>query len=165
MEISTHNYEKPARNIGNLADGFLGPVDAVSDPMDTRTDVALILWNTDVIELVSFALGIRNVTSCGIEPSDGVEMIEHLLVSSSPSVVVFDLDPPYDRSAANVMRLLRRFRNCSFVMTCADSALASKKAPWLSRYPIFQKPYEIGEVANVVRSMVEHTPKRAAHCR
>jgi hypothetical protein len=31
--------------------------------------------------------------------------------------------------------------------------LALKNAPWLSRHLTFQKPYEMDELANVVRSM------------
>jgi len=130
--------------------------------MNTTTDVALILWNTDVIDVVSFVLLRRNLRSRGLEPSEGRERIEDLILSCSPSVVIFDLDPPYDRSAAIVSDLLDRFRDCSFVMTCADSTLALKKAPWLSRYAQFQKPYEIDEMANTVRSLVRRAPGRVA---
>ena len=130
--------------------------------MNTTTDVALILWNTDVIDVVSFVLLRRNLRSRGLEPSEGRERIEDLILSCSPSVIIFDLDPPYDRSAAIVSDLLDRFRDCSFVMTCADSNLALKKAPWLSRYALFQKPYEIDEMANTVRSLVRRATGRVA---
>ena len=122
--------------------------------MNTPIDVALILWNTDVIDLVSLVLLRRNLLSCGCEPSEGAENIEELIVSCGPRVVIFDLDPPYDRSATVALRLLNRFPDRLFVMTCADSALALKKAPWLSGLPIFQKPYEVDEVASIVSSMV-----------
>jgi hypothetical protein len=131
--------------------------------MNTTTiDVALILWNRDVIDLVSFVLLRRDLKSRGLEPSGGRERIEDFILSCSPRVVVFDLEPPYDRSAAVASHLLGRFRDCSFVMTCADSNLALKKAPWLSRYALFQKPYEVDEIANTVRSMVSRAPRRAA---
>ncbi len=102
--------------------------------MSTRIDVALILWNPDVIQLVSFVLLHRNLKSRGVEPSRGAEEIQDLIVSCSPTVVVFDLKPPY--------------------VTCADPALALKAAPWLSCYPIFQKPYEPDEIGETVGSMV-----------
>jgi hypothetical protein len=130
--------------------------------MYTPTDVALILWNPDVIQLVSFVLDRRDLKSCGVEPSGGAKRMEDLIMSCSPTVVVFDLDPPYDRSATVALHLLHRFPECSFVMTCADSRLALKTAPWLSRYPIFQKPYEVEEIANVVRSMARRRPARVA---
>jgi hypothetical protein len=122
--------------------------------MYSRIDVALILWNPDVIQLVSMLLFQRNLKSFGVEPSDGADRIEKLILSSRPAVVVFDLDPPYDRAAAVAMRLLDRFPECSFVMTCADSGLALKKAPWLAGHPLFQKPYEMDDIANVVHSKV-----------
>ncbi len=126
--------------------------------MNTQVDVALILWNPDVIELVSFVLLRRNLKSCGVEPSKGAKAIEDFIASSGASVVVFDLDPPYDRSAAAVLRLLYRFPDPSFVMTCADRALALRKASWLSGHPVFQKPYDIDEIANTVRLMVRRFP-------
>jgi len=133
--------------------------DALSNAMNTHTDVALILWNTDVIQLVSLVLHHRNLRSWGVEPSDGAEKIEDLILCTDPSVVVFDLDPPYDRSAAIALHLQNRFPELSFVMTCADSRLALHDAPWLSRHPIFQKPYAMDEIANLVRSMVRRVPR------
>jgi len=130
--------------------------------MNTTTDVVLILWNTDVIDVLSFVLLSRDLKSRGLEPSEGRERIEDLILSCSPSVVIFDLEPPYDRSAAIALDLLNRFRECSFVMTCADSNLALRKAPWLSRYALFQKPYEIDEIANTVRSMVRRVQRKVA---
>ncbi len=130
--------------------------------MNTTTDVALILWNTDVIDLMSFVLLRRNLKSCGVEPSEGCERIEAFILSCSPSVVVFDLDPPYDRSAAVASHLLRRFADCCFVLTCADPNLALLKAPWLCHYALFQKPYQIDEIADAVRSMLRRSPTRAA---
>ncbi|HYR84195.1 MAG TPA: hypothetical protein VE422_08970 [Terriglobia bacterium] len=130
--------------------------------MNTRIDVALILWNTDVIQLVSLVLRHRNLKSRGVEPSQGPEKIQDLIVSCSPSVVVFDLGPPYDESAAVVLRLLGRFPDPSFVITCADPALALKAAPWLSCYPIFQKPYPPDEIGETVGSMVRRVSRNRA---
>ena len=129
--------------------------------MKTRTDVVLILWNSDVIDLLSWVLRDRNLTSCGIEPREGVDKMEDLIVSCSPSVVVFDLEPPYDRSAAVAMHLMDRFAHVAFVMTCADSAYAVKRVPWLSGHPLFQKPYEMDAIVNVVQSMTNTAPKNA----
>jgi hypothetical protein len=122
--------------------------------MKTHIDVALILWNTDVIELASLVLCRRNLKSCGVEPCAGLERILDLIRTLGPRVVVFDLDPPYDRSAAVALHLMDRFPDRAFVITCADSALALKKAPWVSRFPLFEKPYEIEHMADTVRSMV-----------
>jgi hypothetical protein len=121
--------------------------------MKTHADVALILWNKDVIQLLSFVLASRNLKSTGIEPSEGVHEIERLLAVSGPDVVVFDLDPPYKRSAAVMLRLLDRFHHCSFVTTCADPSLAVNNVPWLSNYPVFQKPYHLDDIVETVASL------------
>src|SRR5262245_44236795 len=130
--------------------------------MSTSIDVALILWNPDVIELVSLILRSRNLKSTGLEPAEGIDKIEQLIVSRGPRVVVYDLDPPYDRSAAVALQLMARFSDCSFVMTCADRALAVKAAPWLRLYPVFQKPYEPDQIVRTVRSLVTHSSSFAA---
>jgi len=130
--------------------------------MNTQTDVALILWNQDLIELVSLVLHLRNLKTCGIEPCASVNTLADVITCSAPAVVVFDLEPPYDRSAAVAERLVRRFGGCSFVLTCADRGLALKKAPWLAAYPLFQKPYDIEEVADTVRGIVRQAPVAAA---
>src|SRR5205809_3127140 len=80
--------------------------------MNTNIDVALILWNTDVIDLLSFVLLHRNLKSCGLGPFEGSERIEDFILSCSPSVVMFDLHPPYSRSAAVASHLLSRFPEC-----------------------------------------------------
>ena len=130
--------------------------------MNANADVALILWNPDVIDVMSFALLRRNVVSRGIEPSEGTERISDFILSCSPAVVVLDLDPPYTRSAAEAEYLLDRFPNHPFVMTCADRMLALSKASWLSCHPLFEKPYRLDDVAQTVYSMVVRRASRLA---
>jgi hypothetical protein len=123
--------------------------------MNTQIDVALILWNPDVIQWVSLVLLDKNLKCYGIEPSDGVQKMEELIASRGPSLVIFDLDPPYQRSAAVFLRLLDRFPDRSFVITCADPSLAINVAPWLSCHLTLQKPYEPQVIGRIVTSMVE----------
>ncbi len=127
--------------------------------MSTHIDVALILWNPDVIDMVSLLLENRNLKSSGIEPCQEVENIEYWLAALNPSVVVFDLRPPYDTSAAVVRRLSDRFLDRAFVFTCADPQLAIKVAPWLSCHPILRKPYEPDEIGRIVKRLVNHAKK------
>jgi hypothetical protein len=94
-----------------------------------------------------------NLSSNGIEPSEGLGKIEDLIETGNPGVVVFDLDPPYSRSSRIAWQLVDRFPDRSFVLTCADPVLAVKSAPWLSRHPIFQKPYETNKLAGTIRSL------------
>jgi DNA-binding NarL/FixJ family response regulator len=131
-------------------------------PAMTTTNIALILWNTDVIDLMSLVLLQWKLTSRGVEPSQGEEAIEQWIASYNPKVVVFDLDPPYARSGAVVSNLIRRFPEQSFVLTCADPILALVKAPALFAHPIFQKPYEPDELAKTVASLVPRVSDRDA---
>jgi len=127
---------------------------ALFNAMNKSIDVALILWNQDVIDLVAWVLLHRNLRSGGVEPSAGDEKIESLIRSLSPTVVVFDLGPPYVRSTQALRRLLNRFPDRLFVMTCADKTMALKTAPWLSHHALLEKPYEIDDIANMIRGLV-----------
>src|SRR5262247_2095397 len=122
--------------------------------MSAQTDVALILWNPDVIQWVSFILLQQNLKCCGIEPSAGPQKMEEMIASHRPSVVVFDLAPPYKHSAAVFLRLLDRFPDRAFVTTCADPIFARKVAPWLSCHLTRQKPYEAEVIEKAVVSRV-----------
>jgi hypothetical protein len=130
--------------------------------MNISIDVALIVWNTDVIDLLSMILDDRQLRSSGIEPSRGERVIEEFIATRSPSVVIFDLHPPYDQSAAVALGLMDQFADRSFVITCADRKGALKAAPWLRFYPLFQKPYAPDEIADTVRSLVKRSFKGAA---
>jgi len=117
-------------------------------------DVALILSNPDVIDLVTLVLQHRNLRAGGLEPSHDIAPIEELIVTSNPSVVVFDLSPPYKNSTAVVRALLNRFPDRAFVFTCADPVLAIRAARWLSWHPVLQKPYDPDEIVGIVSSLV-----------
>ena len=60
------------------------------------------------------------------------------------------------------MRLMAQFADRTFVMTCADPAIALKAAPWLSSHPLFQKPYETDDIVETVLSIVTHPSKSLA---
>src|ERR1051325_176849 len=122
--------------------------------MNNHADVALILFNSDVIELISFVLLGADLKSCGFEPSEGEDRVEEFISSHRPRLVVFDLAPPYRTSTTILKRLLNRFPDLPFVITCADPMLAIQAAPWLSCHHVFQKPYEPNQIRDVVGSML-----------
>ena len=59
------------------------------EPMRNQ-NIALILWNPDVIELMS-VVRVNETGIAGVEPSQGAACIEELITSCNSSVVVFDL--------------------------------------------------------------------------
>jgi len=121
--------------------------------MQKHADVALIVWNPDVIQLLTYVLKGRDLHCVGAEPSEGADGIEDVIASCSPAVVVFDLDPPYHRSGAVLMRLLQRFESASFVITCADPILVLRSVPDFARYPLFQKPYPLDKFASTLQTL------------
>ena len=152
-------YEQFPLQIGSFADGFSMSAGAISTAM-TSINIALILWNTDVIDMMSLVLLQWKLTSRGVEPSQGEEAIEQWIASCNPSVVVVDLEPPYAKSGAVVSNLMKRFPDKSFVLTCADPIFALIKAPSLFGHPIFQKPYEPRDLAGTVASMMPRVSSR-----
>jgi len=129
--------------------------------MNSQTDVALILWNEDLIDLMSFVLQEFGMTSFGLEPFESRKTIEDTIALRKPCVIIFDLDPPYERSAATALELIDRFADCSFLMTCADPLLAFQKAPWLCGQAIFEKPYDVLQLAASVHLLVRRTQRLA----
>jgi hypothetical protein len=122
--------------------------------MSTQRDVALFLWNEDIIHMMSWLLLDRNVESDGVEPSEGEDAIESRIACWNPKIVVFDLIPPYQDSAAVLARLIDRFPEMRFIVTCADTTLALRKAPWLSRLRLFQKPYDPYALVDQIQAAV-----------
>jgi hypothetical protein len=153
---TTCTYDVMPAKIRCFPDSVPTILSALSSAMRNQ-NIALILFNPDVIELMSVVLRQWKLGSRGVEPSQGAACIEELIMSCNSSVVVFDLDPPYARSAALVLQLMRRFPDRSFVLTCADPLLALASEPLLLGYPIFQKPYEPDRIADIVASMVQCT--------
>ena len=127
--------------------------------MTQKADVVLFVWSLDVTELISLALQDCHLTAAGLEPAEEIDRMEEFIDSCEPSVVVFDLAPPYRTSAKTATLLLSRFPDLPFVFTCADRQLAQKHVPWLSCRPIFQKPYDICAVAELLASLAKPTPQ------
>lgn len=128
--------------------------------MNSRIDVALILWNPDVIELMSIVLLRRDLRSGGVEPAGGRENISKFIASCAATVIILDLAPPYNRSAEEALCILDRFPDRSFIMTCADRGLALSTAPWLHQFPVYQKPYPLDAIADEARAMVIGASRR-----
>jgi hypothetical protein len=121
--------------------------------MAQKKDVVLIVWGVDVIELMALALQDCHLTAVGLEPAEEMDRIEEFITSYDPSVIVFDLAPPYRRSAEAAILLLCRFPWLAAVFTCADRKLAQNQEPWLSCRPIFQKPYDIDAITGLIASL------------
>ena len=136
---------------------FRKPHGARSDAMKAFVDVALVVWNPDIIQLLSFVLQTHDLNGVGIEPSEGTKNIARFLEFADAPVVVFDIEPPYTRSTAGLLPLLEKFQQCAFVVTCADPVLALKSAPYLARYPVFQKPYDLSKIVSTILELTRNS--------
>jgi DNA-binding LytR/AlgR family response regulator len=125
--------------------------------MKAYVDVALVVWNPDIIQLLSFVLQTHNLNGVGIEPSEGIKSIDRFLEFADAPVVVIDLEPPYNRSTAGLSHLLEKFQQCAFVVTCADPVLALRSAPYLARYPVFQKPYDLSQIVSTIQELTRNS--------
>lgn len=128
------------------------------------TDVALVLWNVDVIDLVASLLRERRLSVVGLEPREETERIQEVLTARGPRVVVFDLAPPYRRSGQVAADLLRSFKSSKFIFTCADPKVAFMMEPWLSCYQVFQKPYDVMDLTDVIASTLKPSVAPFAAC-
>jgi hypothetical protein len=144
-------------NIGRFPDRRFWCYRRPSSAMD-RLDVALILWNADVIQWVSYVLLQQDFKCCGIEPSGGVDRIEELIATTGPRLVMLDLAPPYTKSTNDFLHLLERFPRQLFVITCADPLFAIQAAPWLCSQLMLQKPYGPETIRKIVVPLLSPVP-------
>jgi hypothetical protein len=116
-------------------------------------DVALILCNPDVIDLVAYLLARRNMTYVGLDPWAGVGSMQKLILLHRPACVVMDLIPDYRSSGQYALRLMKLYPESKFMFTAADPQLALARLPWLNGYATFQKPFDPILMADLITSM------------
>jgi DNA-binding NtrC family response regulator len=116
-------------------------------------DVALILCNPDVIDLVAYLLARRNMTYVGLDPWAGIDSMQRLILRQRPACVVLDLIPDYRSSGQYALRLMKLYPESKFIFTAADPQVALARLPWLKGYATFQKPFDPILLADLITSM------------
>jgi hypothetical protein len=116
-------------------------------------DVALILCNPDVIDLVAYLLVRRNMTYVGLDPWAGIDSMQRLILRHRPACVVLDLIPDYRSSGQYALRLMKLYPESKFIFTAADPQVALARLPWLKGYATFQKPFDPILLADLITSM------------
>ena len=125
-------------------------------------DVALILCNPDVIDLVGYLLARRNMTYVGLDPWAGVSSMQGLVSMHRPACVVMDLIPDYRSSGQYALKLMKLHPESKFIFTAADPQLALARLPWLKGYATFQKPFDPILLTDLIASMSHRRAKAAA---
>jgi CheY-like chemotaxis protein len=132
--------------------------------------VAILNSNDDLVELLRHVLeqaGFITVTGHIDEVRRGELDLVNFVKQHNPSVIVYDLVPPYDRSW-NYLHLLRDsepLRGRPFVLTSVN-AMRAKEVVGESElvYEIVGKPFDLDKVVTAVReaSKVRPTPRGKA---
>jgi CheY-like chemotaxis protein len=139
----------------------IGAPAAYTRTMDTPPPVvAVINSSPDTVDLLRIAMeshGFVVVSGLTHAIRDGVEDFEALLRQHNPSVIVYDIAPPYDAN----WRLMTHLRSSPmldgrpFVITSTNAArvreIAGADEPV---YEIIGKPYDLNRIIEAVETML-----------
>ena len=128
-------------------------------------DVALILCNPDVIDLVAYLLARRNMTYVGLNVGRRELDARTRFSVHRPACVVMDLIPDYRSSGQYALKLMKLHPEAKFIFTAADPQLALTRLPWLKGYATFQKPFDPILLADLITSMSHRRAKGPAAVR
>jgi CheY-like chemotaxis protein len=136
----------------------------MSDPEESRgTVVAIFNANDDIMELLRAALesaGFQTVSGHVVDIKRGHLDVIDFVAQHDPSVIIYDIVPPYDANWA-FLRLLRSseaMRGRRFVLTTTNKAVleaTADPAEMAGIHELIGKPYDVGQITQAVRSAVE----------
>jgi CheY-like chemotaxis protein len=119
--------------------------------------VALFNSNPDAIVLITRLLesaGFTVVSALIPEVRDGRCDVDALMTDHDPSVVVYDIDPPYEENWAMFedVRARPSMSDCRFVITAADAAEVERLAGHDERiFEVVDKNSGLGDLAHAVK--------------
>jgi len=138
-------------------------------PLPSVPVVAVFNTSPDTVAMLRYHLESGGFIVVGVmtyELRDGEIDLEHLVHQHRPSVVIYDIAPPYDQN----VRLLRHFQSrpalqaCEFVLTSTNSARVSSLVS--SDEPVFEiigKPYDLNEILRAVQEAHKRAAARAGN--
>jgi CheY-like chemotaxis protein len=142
---------------------------ARTDPVSTgRTPsvVAILNSNEDLVELLRTLLeaaGFVAVSGHIAAAKRGTFDLRQFIEQHDPSVVVYDLVPPYDRNWAFLEHLRgdALFEGRQFVLTSANAKHAEELAGRAEHiYEVIGKPYDLDRIVQAVREASRSRPVR-----
>lgn len=134
--------------------GGTGPIE--------RQVVAVFNSSDDLVEMIRILLehhGFVAITGHVDELRSGKVDLEAFTRQFQPSVVVYDLPPPYDRHWAflDMLRTKSPLHGVPFVVTCTNAKVAQELAG--RNEPVIQivgRPFEFDELLAAVRAATGH---------
>ena len=128
--------------------------------------VAVINSTPDIVDLLRFAVekeGFVAVTALTFEIRDGKTDLDHLIQQHQPSVIVYDIAPPYDANWKLFQHVAAMpvMKGRQFVLTSTNRAHVEKIAgPQEHIYEVVGKPFDLAEIATAVKQAVRVRPSR-----
>jgi len=128
--------------------------------------VAVINSTPDIVDLLRLAVekeGFVAVTALTFEIRDGKTDLDHLIQQHQPTVIVYDIAPPYDANWKLFQHVAAMpvMKGRQFVLTSTNRAHVEKIAgPQEHIYEIVGKPFDLAEIATAVKQAVRVRPSR-----
>jgi DNA-binding NtrC family response regulator len=128
--------------------------------------VAVINSTPDVVDLLRMAIqpaGFVVVTAMTFELRDGHVDIERFIKQHEPSVVVYDIAPPYQENWQLFQHVaaMPMMNGRQFVLTSVNAHQLERIAgPQQHVYEIVGKPYDLGAIVQAVKEAARVRPSR-----
>jgi len=128
--------------------------------------VAVINSTPDIVDLLRLAVekeGFVAVTALTFEIRDGKTDLDHLIQQHQPTVIVYDIAPPYDANWKLFQHVAAMpvMKGRQFVLTSTNRAHVEKIAgPQEHIYEVVGKPFDLAEIATAVKQAVRVRPSR-----
>ena len=128
--------------------------------------VAVINSTPDIVDLLRLAVereGFVAVTALTFEIRDGKTDLDHLIQQHQPTVIVYDIAPPYEANWKLFQHVAAMpvMQGRQFVLTSTNRAHVEKIAgPQEHIYEVVGKPFDLAEIATAVKQPVRVRPSR-----
>jgi DNA-binding response OmpR family regulator len=133
---------------------------------DPAPVVAVINSTPDIVDLLRLAVereGFVAVTALTFEIRDGKTDLDHLIQQHQPTVIVYDIAPPYEANWKLFQHVAAMpvMQGRQFVLTSTNRAHVEKIAgPQEHIYEVVGKPFDLAEIATAVKQAVRVRPSR-----
>lgn len=123
--------------------------------------VAVFNTSPDTVELLRVVLqhaGFVVVSAFTFDIRDGRVDVEAFLRHTNPSVVVYDIAPPYDANWAlfQALRTNSTLQQYRYVITSTNAPYVQRLAGDVHVHEIIGKPYDLNEIVAAVQMAARH---------
>jgi DNA-binding response OmpR family regulator len=134
--------------------------------MSSPVVVAVINSTPDIVDMLRIAIekaGFVVVTGLTFEIREGHVDLEHFIEQHQPTVIVYDIAPPYDANWQLFQHVAAMpvMKGRQFVLTSTNRAHVERIAtPRQEIHEIVGKPFDLGEIVTAVKEASRVRPSR-----